>query len=162
LSRQRFDSADIHKELIAADIPDRNLYSDTASGKRDDRPGLDACLKALREGDTLVVWKLDRLGRNLRHLVNVVHDLTERAVGLRVLPARARQSTPQPPASWCSGSSLRWPSSSASSSLSAPAPVWQQPEPGDAREGASENDPSQDTPRRRSNGHARHGCGRSV
>lgn len=71
--------------LIAAGIPERNLYSDAASGKRDDRPGLDACLKALRSGDTLVVWKLDRLGRNLRHLVNVVHDLTERNVGLRVL-----------------------------------------------------------------------------
>lgn len=71
--------------LEAAGVPERNLYSDTASGKRDDRPGLDACLKALRAGDTLVVWKLDRLGRNLRHLVNVVHDLTERGVGLRVL-----------------------------------------------------------------------------
>ena len=71
--------------LLAAGIPERNLYSDTASGKRDDRPGRDSCLKALRTGDTLVVWKLDRLGRNLRHLVNVVHDLTERKVGLRVL-----------------------------------------------------------------------------
>jgi DNA invertase Pin-like site-specific DNA recombinase len=71
--------------LIAAGIPERNLYSDTASGKMDDRPGLDACLKALRSGDTLVVWKLDRLGRNLRHLVNVVHDLNARGVGLRVL-----------------------------------------------------------------------------
>jgi len=40
---------------------------------------------ALREGDTLVVWKLDRLGRSLRHLVNVVHDLTSRGIGLRVL-----------------------------------------------------------------------------
>ncbi len=53
--------------LFAAGIPERNLYSDTASGKRDDRPGLDNCLKALRSGDTLVVWKLDRLGRNLRN-----------------------------------------------------------------------------------------------
>jgi DNA invertase Pin-like site-specific DNA recombinase len=74
-----------HDALDAAGVPERNRYSDTASGKRDDRPGLDACLKALRAGDTLVVWKLDRLGRNLRHLVNVVHDLTERSVGLRVL-----------------------------------------------------------------------------
>ena len=71
--------------LIAAGVPARNLYSDTASGKLDDRPGLEACLKALRDGDTLVVWKLDRLGRNLRHLVNVVHDLTLRNIGLRVL-----------------------------------------------------------------------------
>src|SRR5882724_10291119 len=58
--------------LLAAGISERNIYSDTASGKKDDRPGLDACLKALRSGDALVVWKLDRLGRNLRHLVNVV------------------------------------------------------------------------------------------
>jgi DNA invertase Pin-like site-specific DNA recombinase len=53
-------------------------------GKRDNRPGLDACLKALRESDTLVIWKLDRLGRDLRHLVNTVHDLTKRGVGLKV------------------------------------------------------------------------------
>lgn len=71
--------------LRAAGIAERNLYSDMASGKRDDRPGLENCLKALRSGDTLVVWKLDRLGRNLRHLVNTVSDLTEREIGLRVL-----------------------------------------------------------------------------
>jgi DNA invertase Pin-like site-specific DNA recombinase len=63
--------------LIAAGVPERSIYSDTASGKLDIRPGLESCLKALRLGDTLVVWKLDRLGRSLRHLVNVVHDLTE-------------------------------------------------------------------------------------
>jgi hypothetical protein len=51
----------------------------------DARPGLDATLKALRKGDTLVVWKLDRLGRNLRHLVNTVHDLTKQDVGFKVL-----------------------------------------------------------------------------
>ena len=51
----------------------------------DARPGLDATLKALRTGDTLVVWKLDRLGRDLRHLVNTVHDLTKRGVGFKVL-----------------------------------------------------------------------------
>ena len=71
--------------LLAAGVSERHLYSDTASGKKDDRPGLAACLQALREGDTLVVWKLDRLGRSLRHLVNVVHDLTSRGIGLRVL-----------------------------------------------------------------------------
>lgn len=74
-----------HDALTTAGVSDRNLYSDTASGKRDDRPGLVACLKALREGDTLVVWKLDRLGRDLHHLVNVVHELTTRGIGLRVL-----------------------------------------------------------------------------
>ena len=71
--------------LIAADVAPAQLYEDQASGRRDDRPGLAACLKALREGDTLVLWKLDRLGRDLRHLVNTVHDLTVRGIGLKVL-----------------------------------------------------------------------------
>ena len=74
--------------LLSAGVSERHLYSDSASGKKDDRPGLAACLQALRQGDTLVVWKLDRLGRSLRHLVNTVHDLTDRGVGLRVLTAR--------------------------------------------------------------------------
>lgn len=71
--------------LLAAGVDARHLYEDAASGKRDDRPGLAACLKALREGDTLVVWKLDRLGRDLRHLVNTVHELTARGIGFKVL-----------------------------------------------------------------------------
>ena len=71
--------------LIAAGVAPAQLYEDQASGRRDDRPGLAACLKALREGDTLVLWKLDRLGRDLRHLVNTVHDLTVRGIGLKVL-----------------------------------------------------------------------------
>lgn len=71
--------------LLAAGVDARHLYEDAASGKRDDRPGLAACLKALREGDTLLVWKLDRLGRDLRHLVNTVHDLTTRGIGFKVL-----------------------------------------------------------------------------
>ena len=71
--------------LIAAGVAADHIYEDRASGKLDARPGLDAALKALREGDTLVVWKLDRLGRDLRHLVNTVHDLAERGVGFKVL-----------------------------------------------------------------------------
>lgn len=72
--------------LVKAGVDlDHHLYTDAASGKRDDRPGLDACIKALRHGDTLVVWKLDRLGRDLRHLVNLVGDLTKRGIGLKVL-----------------------------------------------------------------------------
>jgi DNA invertase Pin-like site-specific DNA recombinase len=71
--------------LLAAGVLSECLYDDHASGKRDDRPGLDACLKSLRKGDTLLTWKLDRIGRDLRHLVNLVHDLTMRGVGLCVL-----------------------------------------------------------------------------
>ena len=71
--------------LTAAGVDPYQLYEDQASGKREDRPGLANCLKALRQGDTLVVWKLARLGRDLRHLINTVHDLTGRGIGLKVL-----------------------------------------------------------------------------
>jgi DNA invertase Pin-like site-specific DNA recombinase len=82
--------------LLAAGADPARLYKDQASSKRDDRPGLEACLKSLHPGDTLVTWKLDRLGRDLRHLVNLAHELTGRGVGLRVPPARGRASTPLP------------------------------------------------------------------
>ena len=71
--------------LATAGVAPEHLYQDEASGKRDDRPGLEACLKALREGDTLYIWKLDRLGRDLKHLVNTVRSLSDRNVGLCVL-----------------------------------------------------------------------------
>lgn len=71
--------------LLAEGVKEESIYQDHASGKRDDRPGLQNCLKALREGDILIVWKLDRLGRNLHHLVNTVHELTARKIGLKVL-----------------------------------------------------------------------------
>ena len=71
--------------LLKAGVAVEHIYEDAASGRRDDRPGLEACLKALRAGDALVVWKLDRLGRDLRHLVNLVDDLTKRNIGLKVL-----------------------------------------------------------------------------
>ncbi len=78
---------DLQRDALAKAGVDleHHLYTDAASGKRDDRPGLEACIKALRHGDTLVVWKLDRLGRDLRHLVNLVGDLTKRGIGLKVL-----------------------------------------------------------------------------
>ncbi len=81
-----FQSTDLQRDaLLSAGVEPGNLYEDHASGKNDDRPELAACLKGMRDGDTLLVWKLDRLGRNLHHLVNTVHDLTTRGIGLRVL-----------------------------------------------------------------------------
>src|SRR5512135_3058708 len=59
-----------HDALVRAGVSAKRIYEDRASGKRDDRPNLEARLKSLRQGDVLVVWKLDRLGRSLRHLVN--------------------------------------------------------------------------------------------
>jgi DNA invertase Pin-like site-specific DNA recombinase len=71
--------------LLAAGVQPDQIYKDQASGKNDERPGLDSCLKALRKDDILVVWKLDRLGRNLKHLVNVVQDLADGGIGFKVL-----------------------------------------------------------------------------
>jgi DNA invertase Pin-like site-specific DNA recombinase len=111
--------------LIAAGVPPESIYEDQASGKKDDRPGLAACLKALRSGDTLLVWKLDRLGRDLRHLVNTVHDLTVRGVGLKVLTGEgaAIDTTRPRRGSSFSAFSLRSWSSSGLLSLSVRSPV---------------------------------------
>jgi DNA invertase Pin-like site-specific DNA recombinase len=77
--------------FVKAGIARRRIYCDHASGKRDDRPNLAACLKALRRGDVLVVWKLDRLGRDLRHLVNTVQDLSDRGIGFKVLAGQGTE-----------------------------------------------------------------------
>jgi DNA invertase Pin-like site-specific DNA recombinase len=71
--------------LLAAGVEPEHIYEDKASGKADDRPGLAACLKALRPGDTLVVWRLDRLGRNLKHLIETVDDLSARGIAFQCL-----------------------------------------------------------------------------
>jgi DNA invertase Pin-like site-specific DNA recombinase len=79
-------TTDLQKDaLLQAGVLEKDLYEDFASGKKEDRPQLTACLKALRKEDTLIVWKLDRLGRDLRHLINIIHDLQERNVGFKVL-----------------------------------------------------------------------------
>ncbi len=77
----------LEKEGVSSD----SIYVDTLSGKKDDRPGLNACLKALRKGDVLLVWKLDRLGRDLKHLVNTVHGLAERHIGFKVLTGQGAE-----------------------------------------------------------------------
>jgi DNA invertase Pin-like site-specific DNA recombinase len=84
--------------LLAAGVLPEQIYQDCSSGKNDNRQGLMACLKAVRKGDTLVVWKLDRLGRNLKHLVDTVHDLSSKGVDFKVLSGQGAQidtSTPQ-------------------------------------------------------------------
>jgi DNA invertase Pin-like site-specific DNA recombinase len=77
--------------LKAAGVSDERCYQDFASGKREDRPGLQACLKALQPQNTLVVWKLDRLGRDLKHLVILVDELRQRQVGFKVLTGHGAQ-----------------------------------------------------------------------
>ncbi|RKD74218.1 recombinase family protein [Rhizobium sp. WW_1] len=79
--------------LIEAGVSPAMIYQDLASGKKDDRIGLESCLKAIRPGDTLIVWKLDRLGRDLRHLVTTVDDLSKRSIGFRVLSGQTPVDT---------------------------------------------------------------------
>ena len=61
------------------------IFVDKVSGTRSRRPGLEACLKALKAGDVLLVWRLDRLGRSMIHLVELVEHLRNRSVGFRFL-----------------------------------------------------------------------------
>lgn len=83
---------DLQKDaLLALGIDEHNIYSDFASGKLDSRPNLQACLKALRKEDTLVVWKLDRLGRDLKHLIDIVYELKTREVGFKVLAGQGAE-----------------------------------------------------------------------
>ena len=91
LPSPRFGASSVRRDRTAGVDDAVNLYHDFASGVCDDRPGLDSCLRALRKGDVLVVWKLDRRGRNLTHLVNTVQDLSARGVGLRVLAGDGAQ-----------------------------------------------------------------------
>jgi DNA invertase Pin-like site-specific DNA recombinase len=71
--------------LQRAGCHDAWIFRDIASGTRTARPGLEACLQALAPGDTLVVWRLDRLGRSMVHLVTVIDKLLGRQVGFRSL-----------------------------------------------------------------------------
>ncbi|WP_168073792.1 recombinase family protein [Caulobacter sp. SSI4214] len=88
-------SVDLQRDaLLAAGVDERHLYSDKASGARDDRPGLKACLEFLKAGDTLVVWKLDRLGRSLTNLLAIITDLKNRGVAFRSLTEQMDTSTP--------------------------------------------------------------------
>lgn len=70
------------------------IFEDVISGSKSERPGLKKMLRALSEGDTLVVWKLDRLGRSMRHLVILVEELRERSVNFRSLTDSIDTSSP--------------------------------------------------------------------
>src|SRR6266545_4006100 len=69
--------------LKKAGVAKADIYTDKASGSKTARPGLERCLQALQPGDTLLVWRLDRLGRSLRHLIDLVEDLRQRGVGFK-------------------------------------------------------------------------------
>jgi DNA invertase Pin-like site-specific DNA recombinase len=88
------------------------VFTETASGARVDRPILEQVLDQLRPGDTLVVWKLDRLGRSLRHLVDTFTGLADRGIGFRSLQ-EAIDTPPPRAASSSSTCSPLWPNSMA-------------------------------------------------
>ena len=70
------------------------IYREHKSGKDTDRPELANCLKALRAGDTLIVWRLDRLGRSLKDLIHTIHDLETRGVGFVSITEQIENTTP--------------------------------------------------------------------
>ena len=70
-----------------------HIYTDTVSGSVTERPGLTQALSHLRSGDTVVVWRLDRLGRSLAHLIDTIRDLQERGVGFRSLQEQIDTTT---------------------------------------------------------------------
>jgi DNA invertase Pin-like site-specific DNA recombinase len=72
----------------------REMYEEQASGKNIGRPQLEGCLKSLREGDTLVVWRLDRLGRNLADLVKLIADLEQRKINFESLTEKIETGSP--------------------------------------------------------------------
>jgi DNA invertase Pin-like site-specific DNA recombinase len=79
--------------LRRAGCQESHIFCDTASGAHAVRPGLEACLQALAPGDMLVVWRLDRLGRSMAHLVSLIEGLLQRHVGFRSLGDGAIDTT---------------------------------------------------------------------
>jgi DNA invertase Pin-like site-specific DNA recombinase len=72
----------------------KEIYEEQASGKNTGRPQLEGCLKSLRGGDTLVVWRLDRLGRNLADLVRLIAELEQRRINFESLTEKIETSSP--------------------------------------------------------------------
>ena len=87
---------DVQMQLHAlkqAGCGEHELFIDKASGARADRPGLEACLQVLEPGDTLLVWRLDRLGRSMSHLVMLIEALLNQRIGFRSLGDGAIDTT---------------------------------------------------------------------
>ncbi|WP_431064778.1 recombinase family protein [Methylotuvimicrobium sp.] len=88
-------STDLQRDaLLAAGVDVRHLFEDRASGAKDDRAGLTKALDFVRPGDVLVVWKLDRLGRSLSHLLSIINTLKEKQVAFRSLTEGMDTTTP--------------------------------------------------------------------
>src|ERR1700709_204273 len=83
---------DLQRDALTAVKCDR-IFTDTMSGSRSDRPGLEQALDYLREGDVLVVWRLDRLGRSLKYRIELITALNERGIGFRSLTEQIDTTT---------------------------------------------------------------------
>ncbi len=79
--------------LTKQGIPTKAIFMDKVSGAKTDRPGLNECLETLQPGDILVVWRLDRLGRSMRHLITLVEDLRNKGIGFRSVSEGAIDTT---------------------------------------------------------------------
>ncbi|MDD2468068.1 MAG: recombinase family protein [Desulfobulbus sp.] len=88
-------STDLQRDaLLKAGVDVRNIFEDKASGARDDRTGLSKALEYVNPGDVFVVWKLDRLGRSLTHLISIVNELREKRAAFCSLTENMDTSTP--------------------------------------------------------------------
>lgn len=79
--------------LLKAGVDQRHIFEDRTSGAKDKRPGLDKALEFLQSGDCLVVWKLDRLGRSLTHLLDIVSRLQKKGIGFKSITEQMDTTT---------------------------------------------------------------------
>ena len=95
-ARVSTEEQDVQLQLDAlreAGCREEQIFIDKVSGARSKRPGLDACLDALEPGDTLLVWRLDRLGRSMPHLVTLIQELLKKGIAFRSLRDGAIDTT---------------------------------------------------------------------
>src|SRR5260370_6990787 len=79
--------------LLKAGCTEKNIFTDKITGTKAERKGLEQALSHLREGDTLVVWRLDRLGRSLKHLIETVTKLKEQKIAFHSITQNSTTST---------------------------------------------------------------------
>jgi DNA invertase Pin-like site-specific DNA recombinase len=95
-ARVSTDDQELHLQIDALTrhgIQKKDIFMDKLSGAKTERPGLTKCLASLQNGDILVVWRLDRLGRSMRHLITLVEDLRSKGIGFRSLSEGAIDTT---------------------------------------------------------------------
>jgi DNA invertase Pin-like site-specific DNA recombinase len=79
--------------LLKAGCTENNIYTDKITGLKQERKGLEQALSHLREGDTFVVWRLDRLGRSLKHLIETISNLQAQNIGFKSITENIDTST---------------------------------------------------------------------